>query len=163
MFSNEYCLAAIATQMSSAVLPGFLQLVELETDPQCLLICFNMFCHVVKAIPLGVYSDDMFEYPAGYFPIDFNGVRSAAVFCFTSTQSLSAFVYWIAIFVYLSVTRHRQQEDIFLWIRIEDRFLPFICSHQIVTEEWLGDNFRKRWMNVYWLTQPLLIMSLSSA
>ncbi|XP_022695079.1 MMS19 nucleotide excision repair protein homolog [Varroa jacobsoni] len=66
-------LDAVGKQMSSAVMPGFLQLIELETDPQCLLICFDMFQTVVKNIPLGVYVDDMFEYPAGYFPIDFQG------------------------------------------------------------------------------------------
>ena len=61
-------------RMHSAFLPGFLQLVELETDPQCLMLCFSMFQIVVKNFPLGVYADDMFEYPAAYFPIDFNAV-----------------------------------------------------------------------------------------
>lgn len=88
-------LDAVGKQMSSAVMPGFLQLIELETDPQCLLICFDMFQTVVKNIPLGVYVDDMFEYPAGYFPIDFQGV-SCKPMCLYST-SYTLFVYPINV------------------------------------------------------------------
>ncbi|XP_003743602.1 MMS19 nucleotide excision repair protein homolog [Galendromus occidentalis] len=61
-----------AKKMHSAFLPGFLQLIEAETDPQCLMLCFSMYQIVVRNFPLGVYAEDMFEYPAAYFPIDFN-------------------------------------------------------------------------------------------
>lgn len=70
-------------KMHSAFLPGFLQLVEQETDPQCLMLCFSMYQIVVKHFPLGVYAEDMFEYPAAYFPIDFNAVSSVLVNSFS--------------------------------------------------------------------------------
>lgn len=51
---------------------GFVQVLDGERDPRCLLIGFHIVPQLVKHFDIGPFAEDLFEVMACYFPIDFN-------------------------------------------------------------------------------------------
>lgn len=53
---------------------GFIQLIEGERDPRCLILCFNLFTEVVSNLTLGHLDEEVFDVVSCYFPISYSPV-----------------------------------------------------------------------------------------
>lgn len=51
---------------------GFLQQIDGEKDPRCLLTVFSMVVNIASNFPIDRFAEDLFEVSACYFPITFN-------------------------------------------------------------------------------------------
>lgn len=51
---------------------GFIQVLDGERDPRCLLMGFHIVPQLVKHFDIGPFAEDLFDVVACYFPIDFN-------------------------------------------------------------------------------------------
>uniref|UniRef100_A0A2C9KSV4 MMS19 nucleotide excision repair protein n=1 Tax=Biomphalaria glabrata TaxID=6526 RepID=A0A2C9KSV4_BIOGL len=58
-------------QMGGDFVIGFIQQMDAEKDPRNLLLCFNIAHYVSSRMPLGPFTEEMFEVLGCYFPIDF--------------------------------------------------------------------------------------------
>lgn len=50
---------------------GFITAMDGEKDPRNLVLLFALIPTIVNHLPLGPFTEDMFEVVAAYFPIDF--------------------------------------------------------------------------------------------
>lgn len=53
---------------------GFIQAMDGEKDPRCLLVCFECIHLIGQLLNLGPFVDELFEVFGCYFPIDFTPV-----------------------------------------------------------------------------------------
>jgi DNA repair/transcription protein MET18/MMS19 len=63
-------------EMKHNFVRGFLQMVEGEKDPRCLLITFRLHQLVTQHFSLTPFVEEMFEVVCCYFPISYNPVRN---------------------------------------------------------------------------------------
>ncbi|KAI1278074.1 MMS19 nucleotide excision repair -like protein [Halotydeus destructor] len=59
------------TSLNYDFVSGFIQVIEGERDPRCLLLTFNLFHLVMRDRPLGHYDEDAFDVVSCYFPITY--------------------------------------------------------------------------------------------
>eukprot|EP00730_Choanoeca_flexa_P020184 TRINITY_DN9871_c0_g1_i3.p1 TRINITY_DN9871_c0_g1~~TRINITY_DN9871_c0_g1_i3.p1 ORF type:complete len:1010 (+),score=284.63 TRINITY_DN9871_c0_g1_i3:333-3032(+) len=67
-YSYPEQLKAIGTPLVA----GFMQQIDAEKDPRCLMIVFELVPYVAQHFPLGKLSSELFDIAACYFPITFN-------------------------------------------------------------------------------------------
>lgn len=60
--------------MGPDLIDGIISTIDGERDPNNLMLLFSVLPNVIKGIPLGHLTEEMFAVMACYFPVDFNSV-----------------------------------------------------------------------------------------
>ncbi|XP_015781175.1 MMS19 nucleotide excision repair protein homolog [Tetranychus urticae] len=88
---------------------GFIQIMEGERDPRCLLLCFDLFNKVVSSLSLGHLEEEIFAIVSCYFPIVYNPTKEKGIQitrddlhealkkCFMASSSFAPFAYLLFV------------------------------------------------------------------